>query len=146
MELTGESIPVDEMRKAAKFRLGKLANWQEVEASIKKSEVVLKRSGYLGVTSTPILTLEESNHIVNLEIKVDKGAKSTFGTLKINGLSEPDERRVFKLWKLQEGVALDGPYFDEYLKELFEIFKKLPGTQFRTRPNGNVIDIVLTFK
>jgi outer membrane protein insertion porin family len=149
VDLSGDGLPLDEMRTAAQFPLGKLANWKELLACIDKAQTVLQRQGYLNARSTPVRSFQKESGTVNLEIKVNRGRQSMFGVLQLNGLSAEDQDRAVKLWELKNGVPLNGPYVDDYLRALFKVMKgsrKSVSKQLRPQPDSNLVDVVLSFK
>lgn len=149
VDLSGDGLPADEMRAAAQFPVGKLANWKEILASIDKAQTVLQRQGYLNAKSAPVRSFQKESGTVNLEIKVNRGRQSMFGTLQLSGLTAEDEDRGLKLWELQNGAPLNGPYVDDYLRALIKVMKgsrKSVSKQLRPQPNSNLVDVVITFK
>jgi outer membrane protein assembly factor BamA len=110
---------------------------------------VLTHTGYLGVKSSPVRSLQQESHIVNLEIKVSKGRQFLFGSLQLSGLTSADQESAAKLWRLTEGAPMDGPYVDDYLRGVFKALKgptKSVSTKLSPRANTNVVDVIIAFK
>ena len=149
VDISGDELPLDEMRKAAAFPEGKPANWKQVTAEIAAMELVLRRNGYLGVSSSPERLYRKDTGIVDVAIRVKKGKQFLFGSLQLSGLSPGVQRESMAIWKLREGVPLNGPYIDDYLRSVL----RGPASdahgvqqQLNVRPGTNVIDVAIAFK
>jgi len=149
IELTGDGLPVDEMKRAAKFPEGKLANWKQIEACIESMERLLRRDGYLNVASKPARSFHEKESVVDLTIQVRKGKQFLFVGLRINGFSPDLEQKARKLWKLKEGAPMDESYVNEYLRSMLDSLRvqvKSISNAFNVRPGTNLVDVVLSFQ
>jgi len=149
VELTGPSLPVDQMMKAAEFPEGKLANWKQILACIENMGRVLKRDGYLQVSSNPVRSFQENGNIVNLTVQVRKGEQFLFAGLRITGFSPELEQKARKLWKLQEGAPMNEPYVNEYVRGMLDALRiqvKSVSIALTVRPGTNLADVALSFK
>jgi outer membrane protein assembly factor BamA len=149
VELAGDRLPVDEMKKATQFPEGKLANWKQIQACIGKMEVLLRRDGYLNVTSKPDRSFHEKENTVDLTIQVRKGLQFLFAGLQINGFSPELEQKARKLWKLAEGAPMDAAYATEYVHSMLDSLRvqvKSISSSLHVRPGTNLVDVVLSFQ
>jgi outer membrane protein insertion porin family len=149
VELTGDGLPAAEMKKAARFPEGKLANWKEILECIASMERVLRREGYLHVFSKPVRTFHESGNIVDVTVQVRKGQQFLFAGLQINGFSPELEQKARKLWKLQESAPMDELYVSEYIRSMLEALRiqvKSINSGMHVRPGTNLVDVALTFR
>lgn len=149
VELRGEGISAEELMKIAQFPLGKPANWKQAVTSIDNVKRVFLHEGYLGVRATPFRPFREDGNVVDLEVNVERGKQFLFGSLQILGLDHADQQRASRMWKLKVGDPLDGPYIDDYFREVFKMLKgaaKSVSRDLRPQPGSNAIDVTLTFK
>ena len=149
VELAGDALPVDQLKKAAEFPEGKLANWKQIETCIGKMEVLLRRDAYLNVTSKPSRSFHDKGSVVDLTIHVRKGQQFLFAGLQINGFSPELEQKARKLWKLAQGAPMDAEYADEYIRSMLDslhVQVKSISSTLHTRPGTNLVDVVLNFQ
>jgi outer membrane protein assembly factor BamA len=145
VELSGESIPSDEMHAAGKFPEGRLANWKQIQEGIVAAQAILQRNGYLGVSSQPTRAYHEENHVVDLAIKVNKGKQYLMGALELSGLDPADEVPARQIWQLAQGAPLDPFYVDDYLRSLGKTIKGIKSfaRQYRPRNGSDAMDVVI---
>jgi outer membrane protein assembly factor BamA len=137
------------MRKAAKFPVGKDADWKRITTEALRMETVLQSDGYLRVSSTADRGYRKNTQIVDVTIHVNKGPQFRFGALQVNGLNPEATQSATKLWKIAEGEPLDGLYIDEYLKAAFKgpaKGSKSVRKELKLRPGTTVMDVVVNFK
>jgi len=149
VELTGDGLPVNEMKTAGRFPEGKLANWKQIEESIEHMQRVLKRDGYLGVSSKPARSFREKENIVDMKIQVRKGDQFRFAGLRIQGFAPELEQKARKLWTLPEGAPLNEPYIAEYIHTMLDALRvpvKSVSNSLNVRPGTKLVDVVLTFR
>jgi outer membrane protein assembly factor BamA len=72
--LTGDALPLADMYDAARFAYGAPANWKQFMASIHQMEQVLRRDGYITVSSKPLRSFHEPTLVVDVNVEVRKGA------------------------------------------------------------------------
>lgn len=145
VELSGDGVPSQQMLAAAKFPEGRLANWTQIQASLDEAQKVLKRSGYLNVATQVSRSYQPQTGLVDLAIKVNRGQQFMFGTLELQGLRAADEELARATWTIPAGAPLNGPYVDEFLRSLGSGIRGIKSfaSQFRVRPNSNVVDVIL---
>jgi hypothetical protein len=151
-ELTEDELPAGDANGTAELRRFAPADWEhwgQVAASAQKSELALKHRGYLNARAIPVGLCRSGSEIVDLDIEVDKGPQSLFGTLQLIGLSPADRQQAAKQWKLQSGAPLDGLYIADYLRKEQRAWKaraRSVSQELRPHPDGNVVDVILTFQ
>lgn len=149
VELTGLGLPVNEMKTAAQFPEGKLADWKQILACIESMELVLKRNGYLNVSSKPVRSFHENGNVVDLNVQVRKGEQFVFAGLQISGFSPELEQKARKLWKLQQGAPMDMPYVDEYIRAMLDALRiqvRSVSNALHVRRGTNLVDVALAFQ
>ena len=150
VELTGDGLPIDPLKKAAQFPEGKLANWKQIQACIGKMEALLRRDGYLNATSSkPERAFHEKESVVDLTIQVRRGQQFLFAALQIDGFSPDLEQKARKLWKLAQGAPMDAAYPNEYVRSMLDslhVQVKSISTSLHIRPGTNLVDVVLNFE
>lgn len=146
--LTGDALPLADMHDAARFAYGAPANWKQFMASVNKMEQVLRRDGYITVSSKPVRAFHKATQVVDVDLVVGKGPQFLFGELHIEGLDEGTEKRLAALWKLPGGAPMNQPYVDEFVRSALPLVRG----KFRTFSSGmnihkgaNVVDVTLKF-
>jgi outer membrane protein assembly factor BamA len=148
VDVSGDELPLDAMREAAKFPEGKLANWKQVTAGIDAMKKVLHTDGYLAVSAKLERTYRKDAGVVDLAVQVKKGQQFLFGSLQLNGLSGDVEKQLRPAWKLREGDPMNDLYFLEFLRAIRggPVKDMRVGQTLNLRPGTNVIDVIITFK
>jgi len=143
----GDNLPVEAMFRAAQFKKGEIANWTEIEKSIREAEKPLKRTGYFKASAQPERIFHDDQLLLDLKIPFAMGPKFLAGKLSIVGLSPEDEATARKMWKLRIG----DPYDYEYPAEFLKVFVPSVRTEFRkinasteNQPH-NFVDFLLIF-
>src|SRR5579875_2934058 len=145
VQLNGDNLPVDQMLRAGKFRKGEAANWKQILISLDDMRQVLRADGYLSASATPNRVFHEETGDVDLRVDVQRGARFYFGTLEIRGLSAKDVDKAQEMWELRPGAPMDGPYLDEYVRNVFGVVsaKSNVNREMSIRQPGNLVDVVL---
>ena len=149
VELKGEALPAAPMREAAQFAEGAPANWKQLLASIHNMEQVLKRDGYIAVSSKPVRSFHDSGQVVDVTVEVRKGRQFLFGEMHIDGLGPDDRQRLAGLWTLPGGAPMNELYTAEFLRSVLPSLKgkfTKVGSSLRPRPGTNVVDVTITFR
>ncbi len=143
------TLPLEEMRKAAAFDTETIVNWTAFLKSINDMERPLRRTGYIGVKSTPERRLDDENHIVYVTVHVRPGPQFHFGRLDLNGLPPDVEQDARRLWQMRPGDPFDGDYPREFLGALTKKYA-LHGAKIsaavKLRPGESVADCDITFR
>ena len=147
--LAGDHLPEDAMRKALALWDVHTANWKLILEAITRMEKVLRREGYLGVTSKPVRLFRDDGRTVDLRIEVAKGRQFVLGALSIAGLSDRDRARAEKLFRIKPGDPLDQPYLEDYVKQCLDFLgPSIKGfdSKLSLRGDTNLVDLTMTFK
>jgi outer membrane protein assembly factor BamA len=148
-EFAGNPPFLNQMRADAKFSTGKLANWKAFLGEVERARQNLLRNGYLGAKATPEMAFHDDTRIVDVSIQVEPGRQFAFGALELIGLSGGDLQAAQRLWRLSGGAPMNGPYVEDYLREVLASFRgRIRGVsrELRVRPGSNVVDLVITFR
>ncbi|MBV9081715.1 MAG: hypothetical protein JOZ62_03500 [Acidobacteriaceae bacterium] len=121
VDVTGDNLPLVQMKRAATFPQGKIANWHEIVAGIAQMEQVLRSDGYLRVQSNPARSFHEDTGVVDLNIAVATGPQYLFSTIEVHGLTAKQEQEAYSIWDLHRGSPFDEPYSDEYVRRLYKM-------------------------
>jgi len=149
VDVLGDDLPLEAMRKAANFPEGQPANWRLVTTEMAAMEKVLRQDGYLRVSSRAERAFRKDATVVDVAIRVNKGKQFRFGALALNGLSAGVERECRAMWQLREGEPMNGLYMDDFLRAILRgpaKGVKSVKQELRVRAGTNVIDPVVTFK
>ncbi len=85
VQLIGDELPADAMLAAAKFKKGEVANWTEIQQGIWRSEVPVKRLGYMDAVAQPERVLDDASQTLLLRLSIRKGALYHFGQVTFSG-------------------------------------------------------------
>jgi outer membrane protein insertion porin family len=132
VRLEGEDLPEADLRKAAAFRTGEIADFSQIEAALGRIRQRLRRSGYLKPETSVERIIQDDQKKVDLVVRVDKGPRYLFSKLTVQGLNLDGEAEVRRLWALKPGAPFDAEYPDLFLAAVREdgVFDNLG----RTRP------------
>ena len=147
--LTGDALPLADMHEAARFAYGAPANWTQFMTTIHKMEQVLRRDGYITVSSEPVRSFHDPEQVVDVNVEVKKGPQFLFGELHIEGLDPGAQQRLAALWKLPGGAPMNQPYIDEFVRSVLPLLKgkfRTFGSELHVRTGANVVDVTLKFR
>ncbi len=146
---TGDDLPLADMHEAARFDHGAPANWKQFTATLEKMEKVLRRDGYIRVSSKPVRAFQEAAQIVDVNVEVRKGRQFMFGGLELEGLDEATQQRLMKLWELPAGAPMNQLYIDDYLRAVMPVIRydyRTVGSDMHIRPETNLVDVTIKFR
>jgi outer membrane protein assembly factor BamA len=150
VSLEGNDIPIDQLLKNADFKIGRLANWKDIETSIEAAKAPLRRDGYVQLTSRIERTLHDDAGTVDLVVHLQKGTQFVFGAFRVSGLTPELEARALQLWTLKTGQPLNLEYSTAYLKKVSTLpeFSKIKSfaTDLKIAPESNVADVEISFR
>ncbi len=149
VDLTGDALPEDAMRDAAQFAPGAPANWKQFMGCINSMEKVLRRDGYITVSSKPVRAFRDTGEIVDVTIAVKKGRQFRFGELHIDGLDSGTQQRLAGLWKLPSGAPMNEFYVTEFLHSVLPSLAgkfKTVRSDMHVRAGSTVVDQTITFR
>lgn len=148
VNLKGDRLPLADMHDATRFAQGSPANWKEFMASVGKMEQVLRRDGYITVSSKPVRAFHEATDVVDVNLEIVKGPQFMFGELHIEGLDPDLRQRLAALWKLPAGAPMDQPYADEFVRSALPILRgkiRTSASELQVHAGANVVDVTLRF-
>ena len=135
--------------KAAKFKSGETANFDEVAQGIERIKRILRRTGYMLAETKIDRTINDKTKVVDLAIRIDQGPQFLFGILTIKGLDLTGEAEIKKLWALQQGKPFNADYPDFFLQRVKEdgVFDNLQKTKAQTKVDeqAHTVDVTLQF-
>lgn len=135
-EFSGDDLPVSALLKAASFKLGKTANWTEIQQGVWEAERRLKRTGFFEATAQPEKILHDGSNTLDLKVSFNRGPLFRFSELRIRGLTASQESQARKIWKLNPGDPFDYGYASDFLQAFFQSvnpkqFRKFDVNMFR---------------
>lgn len=148
VNLKGDHLPIADMHDATRFAQGSPANWKEFMASVNKMEQVLRRDGYITVSSKPVRAFHDATQVVDVNLEVAKGPQFMFGELHIEGLDPDTQQRLAALWKLPTGAPMDQPYADDFVRSALPILRgkvRTSSSELHVHAGANVVDVTLKF-
>jgi hypothetical protein len=150
VELIGENLPADAMTSAAKFPVGKIANWKQIQEGIWEMEKVVKRTGFFEAAALTDRSYDDAAHVLDLRIRINKGPLYHFGEVRFTGLSPDVEERARRMWKPKSGDPYDYAYPNEFLQAFsrtvdFRNFRKYEAVS-QKGAGDHVMDISLVFE
>ena len=119
--IDGDSpVPAKDLLKAGKFKLGEVANFQEINEGVALMKKRLRREGYMNAAITLERKLNDEKKILDLIAVVEPGNRFTQGKLTLVGLDLNGEAAIKKLWKPQVGEPFNADYPDFFLAQIRE--------------------------
>lgn len=150
VEIAGDDLPVSAMVSAGKLPTGKLANWKQIENSIREMEKLVKRSGFFEATALPDRSYDDTAHVLDLRIRMPKGPLYRIGQVRFSGLSPDLEGRAKRLWKAKPGDPYDYAYPGEFFQAFSQVvdFRNFSKFDAKTQKGAgeHVVDITVIFE
>jgi outer membrane protein assembly factor BamA len=112
-------------------------------------EQVLRRDGYITVSSQPVRSFHDATQTVDVTVQVKKGPQFRFGALHIEGLDAATQQRLVTLWTLPGGAPMNQPYIDEFVRSALPILRgkfRTFSSELHVHPGENVVDVTLKFR
>ncbi|HUE04333.1 MAG TPA: POTRA domain-containing protein [Bryobacteraceae bacterium] len=147
--IKGDALPLADLYEAGRFSHGEPANWKQFMATVHDVEQVLRRDGYLKVSSNPVRSFQDAAKIVDVNLEMTKGPQFLFGELHIEGLEEIVEERLTTLWKIPSGAPMNQPYIDEFITSAMPILRgkfRSFKSEMEVHPGEQVVDVTLKFR
>lgn len=139
-----------ELLRLGKFKVGEVANFDEIAEGVERIKDPVRRQGYMHVSSTLERTLDEKNKTVTVSLRIDPGPQYLMGKLDIQGLDLNSAAGVRELWAPQEGKPFDAAYPDYFLNRIREghMFDNLHDARASTKINDqtHTVDVTLVFR
>ena len=120
VRFAGEDLPESDLRKAAAFATGDIANFTEVQAALDRVRRQLRRKGYLNPDVGFTRDIHDDKKTVDLTVQIDKGPQYVFASLRIEGLDIHGEAAIRKLWAMKPGQPFDSAYPEYFLTRIKE--------------------------
>ncbi len=140
----------ENLLKAAKFKTGDLANFDEIGKGVDQIKKVLRHQGFMRNDIHIVRHIDDSKKTVDLVLQVIEGPQFLFGTLNIEGLDLNGEAAVRKMWNLKEGKPFNADYPDNFLGIVRSegMFDNLGETRSEAKVNeqAHTVDVTLYFK
>lgn len=150
VQIVGDDLPKETIINAAKFKTGEIANWRDIQQGIFRSEVPVKRTGYMQAQAVAERVLDDANQSLVLKLGFRKGALYRFGQVRFVGLNADLQAKAIQLWQMRTGDAFDYLYPRDFFQKFPQVadlrmFKKIddkavPGV------GDHVMDVVVTFQ
>ena len=140
----------DDLGKIAKFKIGEVANFDEINDSVDRMKKSLIADGYIHAETEIVRRMDDNAKTVGLLVKMNKGPQYHYGTLTIKGLDIEGEAAIRKLWAGTPGKPYHAEYPEYFLQRIKErgLFDDLGDTKALRKMDDekHVVDITLNFK
>jgi outer membrane protein insertion porin family len=150
VQVTGTTLPPEELHKLIKLKAGSPFNIDTIQALRAAVEQRMKRVGHMHVTSRIDRQIDDQAKKVNVTLRVEPGPRYTFGTLTIEGLDILTEPAIRKMWSMKEGQPYNAEYPQHFLDGVREdgVLDNLGETRAVPRQNDELhtVDVTLYFK
>jgi hypothetical protein len=142
VKLDGANLPEVELRQAAGFHTGALANWTDFREGVENMDRVFRRRGYIHERSTVERTLHSREGTVDAVVHFAPGVQYRFGRLILTGLPPDVQTLAEGMWTLQAGQPLDAEYPREFLRAVIHELKPRAGRFSQSFPPGDAPDVL----
>ena len=143
-------VKSEDLLKAANFKKGDLANFDEINQGVERMKKRLLRDGYMRAGAVVDRMIHDDKKNVDIVVRIDEGAQFMFGKLAIVGLDLEGEPAIRKLWAMKEGKAFNPEYPDYFLAQVKErgLFDNLGETKANVHVNekSRTVDVTLNFR
>lgn len=143
-------VKTEDLVKAANFKKGDLANFDEINQGVERMKKRLRREGYMRANATVERVIHDDKKNVELAVRIDEGQQFMFGKLAIKGLDLEGEPAIRKLWSMKEGKPFNPEYPDFFLAQIKErgVFDNLGDTKASVQVNerDRTVDVTLNFR
>jgi outer membrane protein insertion porin family len=144
------AVKSEDLLKAANFKKGDLANFDEINQGVDRMKKRLRRDGYMRVNATVDRVIHDDKKNVDISVKIDEGPQFTFGKLVIRGLDLEGEPAIRKLWAMKEGKPFNPEYPEYFLAQVKErgIFDNLGDTKANVDVDekNRTVNVTLNFR
>ncbi len=144
-----EEIPADDLLKAGAFKIGDLADFDQIEQGRKRIVDALKREGHMLSSAAIERSVDHEKKVVDLVIHVTPGPRYVFGNLAIKGLDLLTEPAIRKLWAMKPGQPFNADYPAYFLGRIREdgVLDNLRRTRHEIKVDeaGKTVDVTLYF-
>jgi outer membrane protein insertion porin family len=147
--LKGDALPLADMNEAGRFAYGAPANWKQFMKTVEDMEKVVRRDGYITVSSNPVRSFQDQTQTVDVTVEVAKGPQFLFGELYIEGLDAATQQRLAALWKLPKGAPMNKYYIDDFVRSVSPSLRgkfKTSSSELNVHKDAKVVDVTLKFQ
>ncbi|MCZ2076847.1 MAG: hypothetical protein HUU41_09745 [Bryobacteraceae bacterium] len=142
-------IPAGDLLKAGAFKIGDLADFDQIEQGRKRIVDALKRQGHMLSSAAIERHVDHEKRVVDLVIHVTPGPRYVFGNLAIKGLDILTEPAIRKLWAMKPGQPFNADYPAHFLGRIREdgVLDNLRSTRHEIKVDeaGKTVDVTLYF-
>ena len=135
--------------KAGDIKTGDVANFDKVNEGIERIRQAVRRAGYLQAKATPVRKIDDEKKTVDVEVRIEPGARYTMGKLTLVGLDLNGEAEMKRIWTMEEGKPFNPDYPNHFLDRIREqgMFDNLGKTKADSKIDEarHVADVTLTF-
>ncbi len=139
-----------DLGKIAAFKIGDVANFDDVNESVDRIKKQLIHDGYIHAEAEVVRRLDEPQKTVGVLVKLTKGPQYHYGKLTIKGLDLDGEAQIQKLWAGKPDKPYNADYADFFLARIKEqgLFDDLGDTKAikTVDDQKHIVDITLDFK
>lgn len=140
----------DDLGKIAKFKIGEVANFDEINEGVDRMKKQLMHDGYIHAESEVVRRPDDASKTVGILVKLTKGPQYRYGKLTVLGLDLDGEAQIRKLWTGKPGKPYNAEYPDYFLGRIKEqgLFDDLGDTKAVKKMDDDkyIVDITLDFK
>ncbi len=151
VKLEGEwPVPAKDLLKAAGFKAGDLANFDDVNDGIERMKKRVRREGYMRAAIKVERHVDDAKKTVALSIRPELGPQFKFGKLTLAGLDIHGEAAIRKIWGMKEAAPFNPDYPDYFLSQVKEqgLFDGLGDMKSEPKVDEqtHIVDVTLTFQ
>jgi outer membrane protein insertion porin family len=131
-----------------KVETGKAANQPLLEAQLGGLSKVYGTKGYMSARLKPVPILDDIARTVTFRVEVNEGDEYHFGSVRLEGASEPINKKFAELWKLRPGDVYDSSQPTLVLQGLATFFNFNGiriGVDQSSKQESKTVDLVIRF-
>lgn len=134
------------LEKALAVKLGDVANYEEMDAALKRMLTVLVRKGYVRAKGEVRKTLQDATKTVDVKFAFTRGPLYRFESLSITGLDLEGEAAVRKMWGEAKGDAFNPEYPAYFAHQVKEsgMFENMADTKVETVLDDKALTAAVT--
>jgi len=150
IEIIGDDLPRDAMKKAANIKTGAVANWTQIQKDVWDMERPVKRLGYFAARSKTERILHDDTRVLDVSVTFEKGPLYRFGQVRFVGLSQAQETLARRVWSATPGSPYDFLYANDFLREFSRLvdFRQFKKYEEKAAPGigDRVMDVTVNFE
>ena len=138
------------LEKALDLKASGVANYEELDAALRRMLGALRRKGYVRATGEVRKTLQDATKTVDVKFAFTRGSQYRFESLSIVGLDLEGEAAVRKMWGEAKGDPFNSDYPAFFAKQVKDsgMFENMADTKVETVLNDQALtaEVTLNFK